>query len=273
MCFLYFSFFNKKILTGLIISFIILLFNYFEISKCCIKPDVALKSDIKLGLFNVLTRNKHYDKLLYEINFKNPDIVILQEVNEAWLNNIEALKKDYPYFINHPREDNFGISPYSKYPLKNPTVEFWSDHYVPVIRAQIEKDKTFVTLYCVHTLPPVSNECILTRNNMLLKINNVLNNAWKNGENVIIAGDFNTTIFSEAYKRIIDTPLNSYIIYDAIKYVPKMEGTWNAFHLPVFRITIEHILSIPPVFPIKTEFGHNIGSDHFPVFTEFAILK
>jgi len=66
LCFLYFSFFNKKFTIGLLISFIILIFNYLEISKYCIKPDTDLKSDIKIVLFNVLTSNKKYDKLKSE---------------------------------------------------------------------------------------------------------------------------------------------------------------------------------------------------------------
>jgi len=274
LCFLYFSFFNKKFTIGLLISFIILIFNYLEISKYCIKPDTDLKSDIKIVLFNVLTSNKKYDKLINEIYLKSPDVVILQEVNKAWLKNIESIKTIYPYFVDCPRDDNFGLSLYSKYPLSNAVAEYWTDRYVPIIRAQIKKDETLVTIYCVHTLPPVNNEYILTRNNMLLKINNILHKASKDGENIIIAGDFNTTIFSPAYKKIIDPPFNSNItIYDAIRYLPKIEGTWNAYHLPVFRITLEHILSIPPVVPVKTGLGHKIGSDHFPVFAEFAIAK
>lgn len=164
------------------------------------------------------------------------------------------------------------MSLYSKYPFRSSAVEFWTDHYVPVIRAQVEIKGEIITIYCVHTLPPVSNDYLSARNKMLEKINKILNSARKK-ENVIIAGDFNTTIFSPAYKKYIETRLLSHIIFDAIKYTSKIESTWNAFHPPIFRITLEHILTVPPLCPRKTEIGNNIGSDHLPVFAEFGILQ
>ncbi len=270
--FIYFSYFYKKYVAAAIISILLIFVNYFEMSNYCGECFSAVQSDIKLGLFNVLTDNKHYDKLFNEISLKNPDIVILQEVNDVWLNNIKPLKNSFPYFIDHPRDDNFGMSLYSKYPLKNSDIEFWTDYYVPVIRAQIEIKGKAVTIYCVHTLPPVSNDYLSARNKMLEKISKILNDARRK-ENVIIAGDFNTTVFSPAYKRFIDSSLNSHIVYDAIRYAPKIEGTWNAFHPPIFRITLEHILTVPTLRLKMTEIGNNIGSDHLPVFAEFAFKE
>lgn len=275
--FLYFSFFYRKCIFALIISIFLIFVNGLEVSSYCMQPLRMTKTvknvenNIKLGLFNVLTSNNNYNKLLFEIKLKNPDIIILQEVDENWLNNISNLKDDYPYFVEYPREDNFGMSFYSKYPITKSAVEFWTYHEVPVIFAKVKKGKNEIAFYCVHTLPPVNTEYITVRNKMLQNINKILNNARKNEDNVIIAGDFNTTIFSPAYKKYIDSPLNSKVVYDAIRYMSKIQGSWNAYHPPVFRVTLEHVLSIPPVIPLETELGNHIGSDHFPIFAEFII--
>lgn len=49
------------------------------------------------------------------------------------------------------------------------------------------------------------------------------------------------------------------------------EGSWNTYHLPILRITVEHILSTKDITPIEYKQGKFFGSDHFPVFVEFSL--
>lgn len=267
--FVYLCFVNKKFIIGVILSFCLVYSNYSTISPYYKNLSNIPKGEtLKVGLFNVLTSNKHYDKLLDEIKLQNPDIVILQEVDNAWVSNIQSLKKEYPYYKNYPREDNFGISLYSKIPLKNIATEFWDAYSVPVMVA----DTGEIKIYCTHTLPPASFDYIKTRNKMLQRIGEILGKAPHRGENVLVAGDLNTTSFSKAY-RLANPSLNSYPIYDAINYIPAAKGTWNAKHPPFFRITLEHILTTENIVPTKTTLGNPFGSDHLPVFAEFIILK
>lgn len=267
--FVYLTFFNKKFIIGIALSLFIAGINYFSITPFVEKlPEAFGNKVLKIGLFNVHTRNKRVHLLLDEIYDNNPDIIILQEVNETWLNYVQGLKSNYPYFKEYPREDNFGIALYSKTPLKNAKVEFWGDYLVPVITAEIDN----IEVYCVHTLPPVNKEYIKTRNEMLQKIGHILGSAPMKDQNVLIAGDFNTTLFSESYY-FANPPLNSYPIYDAVKYLPKYKGSWNAYHLPFFRITLEHILTTHKIVPTKVYFEKQFGSDHLPVFAEFNILN
>lgn len=267
--FIYLAFFNKRFIAGVVLSLFVPCMNYFSIAPFVEKLPIAPKGKVlKVGLFNVYTGNKRVQLLLDEIYDNDPDIIILQEVNKTWLNYIQGLKNKYPYFMEHPREDNFGIALYSKTPMKDAEVEFWGDYSVPVITAKVGDIK----IYCVHTLPPVNLEYLNARNKMLQKIGRILKSASTNSENVIVAGDFNTTIFSKAYN-FTNPLLNSYPIYDAIEYLPKYNGSWNAYHPPFFRITLEHILSTQDIVPAKVYFEKRFGSDHLPVFAELNIVE
>ena len=277
IAFLYLSFVNKKFIAGVVLSALITGFNYIDVSSSytqfhwnCTTRIPA--SNLKIGLFNVLTSNAKYHLLLKEIKTNNPDIAILQEVDKNWLQNIEELKENYPNFIEYPRGDNFGIAIYSKIPLDDKKIEYWSNYKIPVISAKIQKGNKIIKIYGSHTLPPTSKSYILTRNEVLKKIGKILDQANMDKEHIIVAGDLNTTFFPRAY-RLANPSLNSAAIHDALRYAPKFKGSWNTAFPPFLRITLEHILSTEDIQPINVRFGQNIGSDHLPVFAEFDVLN
>lgn len=266
--FSYLSFFKKKFILFAIVSILIMGINFVSL-KPFFNQSFSINGhnkDIRVGLFNVLTSNKKYALVIKEIENENPDIVIAQETNSLWLENIASLKEKYPFFIEHPRDDNFGIALYSKLPILEKSVEFWTEDEVPVVKVLFEKENKRILLYAVHTLPPVSKEYFLTRNEMLKNINQII--VQNNKKNIIIAGDFNTTNYSPNYKKYIGDAN----IFDAyIKLGNIFDGSWNVKHPPFMRITLEHVLSTKDITPITYKKGSDIGSDHFPVFVDFSL--
>lgn len=268
--FAYLSFTNKKFLIGVFASIIFSCMNFGlmysatrQTTKASI-PENQTAENLSLGIVNVLTSNTNYEKLLKIISEQNSDILILQEIDSIWLQNIKELKYTYPYYLEHPRDDNFGIAIYSKIPLTNSEIEYWTNFEVPVIKAEIKRGKNLYTIYGVHTLPPISKNYISTRNEMLSKISN---NIEKNN-NVIVGGDLNTTIYSHAYRKIISQKR----IQDAQTISKNQKGTWNTKHLPFFRISLEHVLYKNSNIQIQSfECGANFDSDHFPVFVNLNL--
>jgi len=257
--FVYLTFEDKKfIFTGLV-CLLLTAVNGFGIRSYIGAADFTQEGEsIKIGLFNVLTQNTNYEKLLEQIQIRTPDIIILQEVDETWLDNIKQLKSDYPYIKELSRYDNFGIALYSKLPLKSAKIEYWTDAEVPVIHAVYADD---IEIYGIHTLPPVSKKYFETRNEMLKKINEL---ALK--QKIIICGDLNTTIYSPAYRNFISsTNLN-----DAQIKAKNIYGTWNSRHFPIFRIPLEHILFSENLYLKSFSIGEDFGSDHLPIFTEIG---
>lgn len=266
--FVYLSFFYKKYIIGAVLSLLLAFFNFIDLSEYIFRGEIkAPGNTIKVGLFNVLTRNLNYDSALKEIKDNNPDIIIMQETDLRWINAVKILKKSYPYYIEHPRYDNFGIAMYSKLPCEKMDIEYWSKHNLPVVYAEILKDNEKIKIYAVHTLPPVSKDNLEVRNDMFKKIKKIIE---ENPDKLIIAGDFNSTVYSSAYKKYIKTDK----IYESQQIAGNLfTGSWNAYHYPFLRITLEHILSTKDIIPVMYKQGNFFGSDHFPVFAEFNIIS
>lgn len=270
--FLYLIFYNKKFLIGTFIALLLGCINFgfiFSANNAAIDMENIQKNSseaISLGVVNVLTSNTNYERFLKIISEENPDILILQEVDNTWLENIKELNNTYLYRFENPRDDNFGIAIYSKMPLINSELESWTDFDVPVIKTGIKISKQIYTIYGVHTLPPIGKSYITIRNEMLQKIGKIM----QSDPNVIIAGDLNTTIYSNAYREFI----SSQGIKDAQATLKNSNGTWNTRHLPFFRISLEHVLYKNS--NIKINFfkrGDFFGSDHFPIFVNISFYK
>lgn len=265
--FTYLSFLNKKFIIGILISLILLVANLVELYPYFMRTnDVSFPNNIKIGLFNVLTQNKAFNKTINEINITNPDVLIMQEVDSKWCEELSQIKYKYLYSIEEPmevNEGNFGIALYSKYPIEDYEIEEWSDYGIPVINALINKDNKLIRIFAVHTLPPLKKEYYKARNQMFENIKNI------NTQNtsLIIAGDFNSTAFSPSYKKYI----KSKNMNDAQTTKGNIfEGSWNAYHPAFMRITVEHILSSTDLVPLQYKLGNKIYSDHFPVFVELG---
>ena len=234
---IYLTFINKKLLICTIISLIMIAVNLIGICPQYIpfEPSSSNAASIKLGVFNVLTSNSQYPLLIKEIEEQQPDIIILQETDNIWLNNIKQLKNEYPYYIEQ-------------------------------VKACFKLNNNEIVLYGIHTLPPTGHEYISIRNEMLKKIQGL---AHSNNKNLIIAGDLNTSAFSYAFTQYI----KSTKLKDAQTQNKILKGTWNAKHPFFMRISLDHVLYSE--FLGSSEFrigriGNSFGSDHLPVFVNIS---
>lgn len=266
--FIYLVFFNKRFIIGILLSAIIMMINFIDLSPYFIREKITQpEHTIKLGLFNVLTSNWHFSSALKEIKENNPDIVIMQEVDDNWIDELGFLRKNYPYYVEYPMNiGNFGIAMYSKFPVeKIMDIEFWSDFKLPVATAQLNINDRKVNIYAVHTTPPLRKDYFEVRNDMFKKMNEIIKT---HPNNLIIAGDFNSTAFSPSYKKYI----KSTNINDAQTIAGNIHiGSWNTMHPSILRITVEHVLSSKDIKPVSYKQGKFFGSDHFPVFVEFEL--
>lgn len=263
--FIYLSFFYKKYIFYLFFTLVLVAINSVDVLSNIQNSEYsfALNKNIKIGLFNVLTKNSNYNLVLDEIYKEKPNVVVLQEVDDEWLENIASLKELYPYFVEHSRDDNFGISLYSNIPIVSSQVEQWSNYQIPVINAKLKDKDEEISFIAVHTLPPVGVEYFNIRNEMFENIASRFN---KNNKTIIL-GDFNTTIYSPYYKKYFK---NEKILDAGVITGNLYEGTWNAFWASPFRITLEHVLSTKNIKPVMYKNGRFVGSDHYPVFVDFS---
>ena len=81
-----------------------------------IKPKL---SDVNFTVYdaNVLTSNHSHELILQQIFSQSPDVITLQEFSNELKQSLKALDDVYPHQVLVPRNDNFGIAIYSKWPI------------------------------------------------------------------------------------------------------------------------------------------------------------
>lgn len=223
---------------------------------------VDAKAEITLLLSNVYTPNADKHGIVNLVLEKKPDVVILLEVNDAWMESLERIKRKYPYSIWKPRQDNFGIAVFSRLPLINPEIATIGSAGVPSIVCSVEKDGTRTALIATHTLPPVSGEYFSYRNGQLMQL---AERAAAEKGNLIMAGDLNTSMWSACYAEFIE----KCGLGNARKGFGPLP-TWPSF-LPL--LPLDHILCSKGTGVNNLEILANIGSDHLPILATMAVTE
>lgn len=71
---------------------------------------------------NVLQKNNRADLLLARVARQRPDLVLALETDQRWMTALRPLRRTYPYFIELPRPNTYGMVLYSRLPLIEPRV-------------------------------------------------------------------------------------------------------------------------------------------------------
>jgi Uncharacterized protein conserved in bacteria len=219
---------------------------------------------LKLLHSNVYTANTHHDALIALIQHEAPDIFVVQEVNETWLNQLDILTDIYPHQVKVPRSDNFGIALFSKWPFVSKQIAYWGNTNVPSIESTFNVNGHLFHLLATHPLPPINNEYFNARNNQLYA---VARRAAEITAPKIVVGDLNITMWSSNYKTLTQqTGLrNSRFGFGTVP-------TWPT-HFKPLMIPIDHIL-VSAHFTVKQlRAGGNIGSDHLPLIAELELKQ
>jgi len=232
---------------GLVLPF------YFPIRQPPIANDATTVSLISL---NVYTANTDKPAVLKYLRDRQPDFIVIMEVDFRWETALSELKDLYPHRLIQPRGDNFGIGLLSQWPLINPRIVKLADTDLPNIIAQIDKEGRSFLVVGTHPLPPISPKYTQERNAQLRELADLVQEL---GRPCLVAGDFNATPWSSAFREfsarsgLRDSALGRGI-----------QGSWNA-KSPLIRIPIDHVFVPPEAIVTRRLLGPHIGSDHFPV--------
>lgn len=252
---------HKNILSLLIVCIVIL--NLISVLGSLKFNDVTKKQGFKIEIINLLTKNKKYNAVRKEINDKSPDILVIQELDDKWSEELQAVKENYPFIYEISRQDNFGIALYSKIHITEIRKFFVGTLDVPAISAFCDYEGKVFEIICIHTTPPTSQTYFKNTQKITQDLADYI---AENGHNAIIAGDFNTSHYSYNYKNFIKTSK----MQDLSSI---FHPTWSAFWLFPFRITLDHLF-VTKSFAVRDyAVGNNIGSDHLPIWAEISFKE
>ncbi|PQJ32729.1 endonuclease [Nonlabens arenilitoris] len=216
-------------------------------------------STIAIYTANVLQKNKNGDNLFQEIKEKQPDLIVFTETNQRWSTAInKQIGKDYPYKVEQPQDNTYGMLVYSKMALKDTKIKFKVDPNIPSIEAKVMmRNGHLFQLYAIHPTPPMPqhNPMSTDRDKELILTAMA---SYKSDLPVIVLGDFNDVAWSASTQltktigKLLDLRIG--------------RGFYNTYHAqyPLMRWSLDHIL-ISPEFRLKDAgTGVNFDSDHFP---------
>ena len=278
-----FSHFRVQFLVGLVSIAIVLLFRrryqapvifgVFAILNLCTiaplyfgkepQPRAASRSYRSL-LINVNTESGLPEKVADAIQQLNPDVLVLEEINDKWMRALSVALHAYPYSKVMTREDNFGIGLFSKYPMNKSEIRGIGEADVPTAIAEVELPDGRITVIATHPLPPGGWENSRLRNDQLAKLPEVVTNA---NSPVLLVGDLNATPWCIHFKRL----LSQSGLQDGSQGRGVL-GTWPTF-LPILLIPIDHCLHSRGTHVTKKATGPKVGSDHYPLVVDFVLVS
>jgi endonuclease/exonuclease/phosphatase (EEP) superfamily protein YafD len=220
------------------------------------------ESMLRAMLINVETESGDPILVGRTIREMNPQLVVLEEINSRWLIDLEEALRAYPYSCVRPREDNFGIGLFSKFPLSNATVVDIGEAKVPSILADVRIETTTLKVIATHPVPPTGAHYAQWRNSQLDRIPDYLP---KDGSPILLLGDLNVSPWSHHFKQL----LTRTGLRDSSKG-RGVQPTWPAGH-PLMSIPIDHCLHSRELVVLRKQIGPNVGSDHFPVIVDVAV--
>lgn len=220
---------------------------------------------IKIYTANVLQDNKDYNALLTDIEKYKADILLFTETDAQWLEALsKKLDNDYQYKIEAPRDNTYGMTLFSRYELYKSEIKYLVEDTIPSMHTKlILPSKDTIQLYSIHPAPPAPqhNPSSVDRDAEMMKITKLTRNSRYP---VIVLGDFNDVAWSET------TALFQKI--SGLLDLRKGRGLFNTYNAKnwIMRWPLDHVFTAAEFRVKQVDLGANIGSDHFPFFTELS---
>jgi endonuclease/exonuclease/phosphatase (EEP) superfamily protein YafD len=227
-------------------------FTIFAPKQAQRSKEVNPQNTICLMVSNVRMENHRSKKYLQIIKDNNPDMILVNEPDQWWAEQLAVLDKEYPYHVKKPLENTYGMILYSKLEFVKANLQFLVQDDIPSIHVVVKlRSGEEIELCCVHPTPPT----IGSNTDKLI----VGKNVKKSKRASIVAGDLNDVGWSHTTK-----------LFQRISGLidPRVgRGFFNTYSVfvPLFRYPLDHIFYDPRFKLLHLERLPKYGSDHFPI--------
>lgn len=213
---------------------------------------------------NIRRSNTDSTRFIELINDEQPDLLVIQEATTGWLASLGEIRPSYPYKVEEPRDDAFGIALFSKFPLDRTAVIASDPLGFPDIVARALIAGKHLNIISTHPMPPIGASNHGSRN---LQLDAVAKLAARTPGPLVIVGDLNITMWADRYRRFEET--------SGLTNARRGFGiapTWPLFLLPAM-IPIDHCLVSDEIYVNDLTTASRIGSDHSPLLCKISLAK
>jgi endonuclease/exonuclease/phosphatase (EEP) superfamily protein YafD len=216
----------------------------------------------RLLLANVRRTNPNHDELLDLVDREDPDVIVLQEIDETWVASLAPLRRSYPHFIEHPEPDDFGIALYTDLPVRTKEIRLLGESGVATVCAAIEYAGVRLNVIGAHPVPPAGSRGWSERNRQMEELATWIR---KMEGPVVLLGDLNAAPWSWC--------LRDFTRDSGLRNAAQGFGlcvTWPAIPLPI-GTRIDHGLVSKDLRVGDFRTGRAIGSDHYPILLDITV--
>lgn len=212
---------------------------------------------VKVLAANVLMENERHDLLRGVIEDFDPDVLLLMETDQTWIDALEPVLEGYATVIREPKDDHYGMVFATRLAAEDARIVRLTTRDTPAVFAQLSgPGGTAFRFVGLHPRPPVPGTSTEERD---AQIRYAARFAAKSGMPLIAVGDFNDVAWSDT----------SQMFKHVGRYLdPRIgRGIYSSFNAEKFylRFPIDQFYVTEDVAVVSIQRQPYIGSDHFPM--------
>lgn len=215
------------------------------------------KNEVKFLAWNVLMENSDYQSARDLIETESPDVILLMETDQGWVDALEPVLDGYDTVVRHPKDNYYGLIFATRLPVREARVVYLTDDDTPTLFAHMETpDGTQFRYIGLHPRPPLPGTDSDFRDRQMLYAARF---ARKSTLPIVAMGDFNAAAWSRAsrhFKQVgefLDPRIGR-----------GLKASFDA-RSRLLRCPIDQLYITPDIAVTGFHRGPHIGSDHFPM--------
>lgn len=231
------------------------------------EPEMTAAADhpnaIKVLSANVLMENDRHDLVLDAIAEHEPDILLLMETDQTWIDALAPALERYSTVLRAPKDNHYGIVFATRLEADTARIVHLTEGDTPSVFAQlVGPGGTVFRFVGLHPRPPLPGQSTVERDAQIFYAARF---ARASGIPLIAMGDFNDVAWSDT----------SQMFKHVGRYIdPRIgRGFFASFDAKTFyiRFPIDQLYVSEDVVLVSLERGDFIGSDHFPMIATLRL--
>jgi endonuclease/exonuclease/phosphatase (EEP) superfamily protein YafD len=219
---------------------------------------------LSLVISNVLMQNRDVARWTRVVTAGDPDVIAAVETDAWWTDQLRALDGAYPYRVEQPQDDTYGMAVYSRLPLKAVSVRRMVEPAVPSVWVTVElADGPPVRLVVLHPRPPrpdVPQGSDFRDAELVLVAREVEGHEGP----LVVAGDLNDVAWSDTTRLFQKL--------SGLLDPRRGRGLFATYHARyrLLRYPLDHVFHSADLTLVDLRVLDHVGSDHFPILVDLA---
>ena len=238
-------------------------YTFLAPAQIPLPEDVDGMSCASVLSFNVLQTNDRYDATARLIEAEQPDILLLMETNQVWLDALQPQLARYGYTLTRPLENKYGMVFATTLQVDRAEMVANTSSNTPTLYATLRMgDGARFELIGLHPRPPLPGESTAQRDTNIARAGSRTPDMLSN---VLAIGDFNDVPWSSTTQKFV---------HDGGFRDPRAgRGSFATFPAdyafagwPLDQIFVKDGVKVEAL-----EIGRDVGSDHLPVLGRVCV--